>query len=89
MVLAVDLSLRLGWLSAEDSTRIIALLRRFDLPVQAPRIGAQRALHSMGLDKKVLGGKLRLVLLRALGRAEVTGDYHAASLEAVLQEHFD
>jgi 3-dehydroquinate synthase len=89
MVLAADLSLRLGWLTASDSTRIIGLLRRFELPVQAPRISAQRALHSMGLDKKVLGGKLRLVLLRALGRAEVTGDYPAAALEAVLHEHMD
>ena len=89
MVLAVDLSLRLGWLTAAQSTRIIQLLRCFELPVQAPRIGAQRALHSMGLDKKVLGGKLRLVLLRALGRAEVTSDYPVPALEALLQEHFD
>ncbi len=89
MVLAADLSMRLGWLPGADGNRIIGLLRGFDLPVQAPRIGAQRALHSMGLDKKVLAGKLRLVLLRELGRAEVSGDYPAQALTDTLHEHFD
>jgi 3-dehydroquinate synthase len=89
MVVAADMSMRVGWLPGEVGTRIIGLLRRFDLPVQAPRIGAERALQAMGLDKKVLGGKLRLVLLRELGRAEVTGEYPASALEATLHEHFN
>jgi len=89
MVVAADMSARVGWLPGNECTRIIGLLRRFELPVQAPRIGAQRALQAMGLDKKVLGGKLRLVLLRELGRAEVTGNYEPAALDATLHEHFD
>lgn len=89
MVVAADLSLRLGWLAPEVGTRIVALLRRFELPVQAPRIGAQRALDAMRLDKKVLGGKLRLVLLRELGRACVSGDYPPQALDVTLHEHFD
>jgi 3-dehydroquinate synthase len=89
MVVAADMSVRLGWLAGGEGTRIVALLRRFELPVQTPRIGAQRALQAMGLDKKVLGGKLRLVLLRGLGSAEVTGNYEPAALEATLHEHFD
>jgi 3-dehydroquinate synthase len=56
--------------------------------VQAPRIGADRALQLMGMDKKVLEGKLRLVLLRELGKADVVGDYSKAALEATLREHF-
>jgi 3-dehydroquinate synthase len=57
--------------------------------VQAPAIGARRARELMGLDKKVLEGRLRLVLLRALGRAEVVGDYPAPLLEATLNAHFE
>ena len=89
MVVATDLSIRLGWIAPEIGTRLIGMLRRFELPVQAPRIGAQRALAAMRLDKKVLAGKLRLVLLRELGRAEVSGDYPPQALDATLHEHFD
>ena len=41
----------------------------------APHIGVRRALELMGMDKKVLEGRIRLVLLRRLGQAFITGDY--------------
>ena len=88
MVMAADLSERLGWLPAADRARALELLTRLGLPVQPPRIGADRALQLMGMDKKVLEGKLRLVLLRQLGKADVVGDYSKAALEATLREHF-
>jgi 3-dehydroquinate synthase len=42
----------------------------------------------MGMDKKVLDGRVRLVLLRGIGNAEVVGDYPKAALDATLQHHF-
>lgn len=89
MVMAADLSQRLGWLPAVDRDRTVTLLRRFSLPVEAPRIGADRARELMKLDKKVLDGKLRLVLLRSLGTAEVVNDYSSDAFAATLQTHFD
>jgi 3-dehydroquinate synthase len=89
MAVAADMSERLGWISVTDRQQIVDVLRRFGLPVEAPRIGSQRARELMGLDKKVLGGKIRLVLLRKLGQADVVADYPAAALEATLQAHFD
>jgi 3-dehydroquinate synthase len=88
MVMAADMSTRLGWLSADDRDRAIRLLTRFGLSTVPPRIGATQALGLMGMDKKVLDGRVRLVLLRALGRAEVVGDYPKAALDATLQHHF-
>ncbi len=88
MVLAADLSQRLGWLPAQDYQRTVALLRRLDLPVTGPAIGAERALDLMGMDKKVLAGKLRLVLLKSLGEAIVTADVPAAALTATLEQGF-
>jgi 3-dehydroquinate synthetase len=41
------------------------------------------------MDKKVLSGALRLVLLEKLGRAVVVGNYEPGALEATLQEHFE
>jgi 3-dehydroquinate synthase len=89
MLVAADLSQRLGWLATADCERACRLLRCFGLPVAPPRIGARRAHELMGLDKKVLGGRIRLVLLRQLGRADVTSDYSGEALDATLQTHFD
>ena len=88
MMIATDLSERLGWIAAADRDRVGDLLRRFGLPLQAPRIGAQRAAQLMGMDKKVLAGKLRLVLLRKLGEADVVGDYSQQAFDATLAAHF-
>jgi len=84
MVLATETSARLGWLDGAAVHRVRALLERAGLPVRAPRIGVDRALALMSLDKKVLGGRIRLVLLKSLGEAVVTGDYDTRALEAVL-----
>ena len=88
MVMATDMSRRLGWITPAQLERAIALLKRFDLPVEPPRIGADRARELMGMDKKVLKGQLRLVLLRKLGQADIVSDYPAEALNATLQTHF-
>lgn len=88
MVMAADMSARLGWLPAADRDRAVRLLERFGLPVKAPTIGAATARELMGMDKKVLDGKLRLVLLRKLGTADIVGDYPNEALEATLKQHF-
>jgi len=88
MLLAAEFSRRLGWIDASDVERVRRVLQRTELPTVAPRIGAARALALMGMDKKVIGGRIRLVLLRRLGEAVVTGDYPAEVLDALLREHF-
>ncbi len=88
LVMAADLSRRLGWIDAADVARVTSLLARAGLPVAAPPIGAGRALALMGLDKKVLAGRIRLVLLRRLGEGVVSGDYPSEALEATLAVHF-
>jgi 3-dehydroquinate synthase len=89
MLLAADLSQRLGWLEAAEVGRLQDLLRRLGLPTRAPAIGAARAHELMGMDKKVLQGRIRLVLLRRLGEGVVTGEYPADALEATLRRHFE
>jgi 3-dehydroquinate synthase len=88
MVMAAEMSTRLGWLSAQDRDRTTRLLTTFGLSTVPPRIGATDALGLMGMDKKVLDGRVRLVLLREIGKAEVIGDYPKAALDATLQHHF-
>jgi 3-dehydroquinate synthase len=89
MVLACDLSQRLGWLDPQDVERVRQLVHRAGLPVAPPAIGAARALDLMGMDKKVQQGRIRLVLLKRLGEGVVTGDYPADALQATLRDHFE
>jgi 3-dehydroquinate synthase len=84
IMLAARLSERTGMLSGADVERIARLLRRAGLPTQAPDLGSERYLELMGHDKKVEEGKLRLVLLEALGKAQVTSDFRPADLREIL-----
>ena len=88
MLMAADLSRRLGWLDAGDLDRVRGLLARAGLPLAAPPIGAARALALMGMDKKVLAGRIRLVLVRRPGEGVVSGDYPAEALADTLAAHF-
>lgn len=79
MVMAADLSARLGLVPAAFVERLRRLVARAGLPVLAPRaIGEARWLELMGVDKKAEGGELRFVLIEAPGRAVVRGAPAAA-----------
>lgn len=78
MIMAAELSQRLGWLSPDDVSRIRLLILRAGLPGVAPDLGLEEYLNHMGLDKKVEGGKLRFVLLKKIGQAVVTEAPRAA-----------
>jgi len=84
-VMAADLSQRMGWITAQDVTRIRTLFQRARLPVVAPDLGVEKYLDYMGHDKKVEGGKMRFVLLREVGRAVLKGDVPSALLQQTLE----
>lgn len=85
MAMAADLSRRLGWLTTAETTRIEKLMKRARLPVRAPgSLSSARFLELMAVDKKVLDGRLRLVLLKRLGEAVITDEYPRTGLEATL-----
>lgn len=85
MVMAADLSVRLGYLVPEDKARIVDLVRSAGLPAVAPDLGEQRWLELMEVDKKNEDGQIKFILLKPLGQATVTGvpyDMLAATLAA-------
>ncbi|NBQ90640.1 MAG: 3-dehydroquinate synthase [Betaproteobacteria bacterium] len=69
MVLAAELSHRLGLMPASFVTRLRELIERAGLPVRAPDLGLARYLEWMRVDKKAEGGEIRFVVIEALGRA--------------------
>jgi 3-dehydroquinate synthase len=83
-MMAADLSQRMGWLSAADVARIYALLTKARLPLDAPKLGADKYLELMQMDKKVADGKIRLVLQQGIGQSVITSDYDVDKLRATL-----
>ena len=89
MIMALDLSLRLGLINASALERTIALIAAAGLPVSAPSNSptSDVILSLMGMDKKVLDGHLRLVLLRAIGDAFISNDFDADLIKQTLQRY--
>jgi 3-dehydroquinate synthase len=85
MLLAADMSKRLGWMNAADVQRVEGILRRFGLPVDVSALSAGTLAEKMKIDKKVAAGRIRLVLLKAIGKSVVTGEYADAALRETLQ----
>ncbi|MCI4430327.1 MAG: 3-dehydroquinate synthase [Burkholderiales bacterium] len=71
MVMAADLSVRLGLIESADSLRLKRIIAGAGLPVRGPSLGADRYLELMRMDKKAEGGAMRFVVLEGLGRAGV------------------
>jgi 3-dehydroquinate synthase len=84
-VMALDMSERLGWISAAERDRGVRLFVAAGLPVVPPLdMTPEDFMEHMAVDKKVLDGQLRLVLLRGLGEAVVTADFAPEVLNATL-----
>jgi 3-dehydroquinate synthase len=88
MVIAADMSARIGLLPKGDVQRVRDLLQRAGLATPPPRIGVDRAMQLMSVDKKVKAGRIRLVLLERLGEARFTAEYSDDALASTLAEHF-
>lgn len=89
MLMAADLSMRLGWLSADDVVRVKRVLEAAQLPVDPPAMSEQDFLGLMMQDKKVLAGQLRLILLKQLGEGEIVKGVDPQLLSQTLsQRHF-
>jgi len=72
MVMAADLSCRLGFIDEHARDRLTALVKAAGLPVVAPNLGISTWLELMQVDKKNEGGVIKFILLRPLGTALVT-----------------
>lgn len=90
-IMAAELSAAKGWLTGQDTARIRAHFIQVGLPVSLPTIDgvtwdAKTLLAHMRQDKKVSGGKLTLILLKAIGDAFITQDVTEEDIVAVLAQ---
>ena len=89
MVMAADLSHRLGLVDAASVERVRKLAQAGGLPVTAPDLGTERWIELMEVDKKNEGGAIKFILLKPLGSPSVTGaprEHLLATLAATVGE---
>lgn len=89
MVMAAEMSARIGNIAVDDVARSAQLLQRLRLQTTPPEglpLDAIRA--AMQMDKKVVDKQLRLVLLRSIGEAYVSADFAPSALEETLAASF-
>jgi 3-dehydroquinate synthase len=84
MVMAADLSHRLGLVDAATVARVRALVQAAGLPVVAPDLGTLRWIELMEVDKKNEGGAIKFILLKPLGSPSIT-NAPREQLEATLK----
>ena len=86
MVLAADCACRHGLLDEASVQRIRGLVSALGLPTAMPAtIDPSAALAAMGMDKKVVDGRLRLVLPERIGAVRVTDQVEQAAVLATLE----
>ncbi len=86
MLMAADLSQRMGWMEQAAVDRIKALFVAAGLPVLAPEgMTAEQFMTLMSVDKKVQDGQIRLILLNGIGQAVISDDYSAMQLAETLR----
>jgi len=75
LIAAARLSEDMGYMSASDVDRLIAVLKSARLPVEVPEyIDRQKLVAKLYTDKKVRDGKLRFVLQKGIGDVVQFGD---------------
>ena len=85
MVMAAKLSMDEGHLSNEDTLRVESILSKANLPIAIKKsIDSETLIEAMSLDKKSIDGKIRLVLLKALGDSYLTDSYSKENFNKVV-----
>lgn len=86
MCMAAVMSNQMGWMTDTETQRTIALIEQAKLPTKAPpTMSSQQFLDLMAVDKKVLNGVMRLVLMKGIGKSVLTSDYTLAALRKAIE----
>jgi 3-dehydroquinate synthase len=84
MVMAAELSLLLNLIGKPEVARVRSLFSKAGLPTAGPALAPERLMELMAGDKKAAQGKLRFVVLEALGRAALRGGVEEGQIRAAI-----
>lgn len=87
MFMAADMSRRMGCIEQRDVDYLSCLLKQAKLPIKGPAaLSIDEMKSHMAVDKKVVDGQIRLVLLKTMGEAIVTDAFDLETLDQTLTE---
>ena len=84
MVMAADLSARLGQISKIDAERLKRIIASMHLPIAPPKLGSQRFMELMQVDKKTEAGQIRYITLGSIGAARIQQVPDATVIETLI-----
>ena len=84
MAAAASIARRMGILEDSELARLRSVIEGAGLPVEMPQLDTEGVIQAMKHDKKVVGGKVRFVLPRAIGDVFVTDEVSLSLVEEVL-----
>jgi 3-dehydroquinate synthase len=86
MAAAAKIAVELDIMSANHLIRLIKILTEMGLKTSLPQVEVKDIMQAMQFDKKVLHGKIRLILPRSIGQVFITDDVNPGVVEKVLRE---
>ncbi len=84
MLAAASISNRMGILDINELTRLRNLIKRAGLTTEMPNLESERIIQAVKHDKKILGGKIRFILPKAIGDVFITDEVSPSLVEQVL-----
>ena len=88
MLMAAELSHQHGWITQAELDRTRTIIEQAKLPIAAPTsMNSTQFLDIMAVDKKNLEKKIRLVLLKGIGKSFISDDFDDALLTELLEHH--
>ena len=84
MLAAGRISNQLGILNKDDLIRLESILARAGLPIKMPHLEVDKVIQAIKHDKKIMAGKIRLILAKSIGNVFITDEVSLSLVEQVL-----
>jgi len=84
MAAAAEIAHRIGIFKESELMRLKSVIESVNLPIDMPQLDTKKLIAAMQHDKKIVGGKVRFVLPRAIGDVFVTNEVDLSLVKEVL-----
>jgi 3-dehydroquinate synthase len=84
MLIEARISNKMGILKEDEMSRLKEVIARADLPIELPPLETDEIIQAMKHDKKIIEGKIRFVLPKAVGEVFITDEVPTSLVKRAL-----